>query len=121
MDEERTEAARTARQTSMQNPTELYTQSLRSPPVTIYLPIAPQAPTPTQPSTPSQPAFASGSGSPQRKRRRTSAGESTPEPLPRDDELHAFVGLVNTTYEVRAGEDGSGGPGTKQLVCKGCE
>lgn len=50
---------------------------------------------------------------------------ASPEPLPRDDMLHAFVRLVNTTYEIKStegaqNEEGLQG-GQKRLVCKMCE
>lgn len=48
----------------------------------------------------------------------------TPTGLGLNDELHAFVPLVNTTYEIRQSEsppDGGGGVARKQLVCRMCE
>ncbi|KAG8683467.1 hypothetical protein FRC08_014264 [Ceratobasidium sp. 394] len=110
MDEERTQAARAARQASM--PT---ISDAQSPYILSAV---------TQPSTPSQPMFPLGSVSPQRKRQRTSTGASTPEQLPRDHELHALVRLVNTAYDIRGGQNGTDGgdpqPVQRQLVCRAC-
>ncbi|KAG9101168.1 hypothetical protein FRC06_003304 [Ceratobasidium sp. 370] len=112
MDEERTQAARAARQASMPTISDAQSPYILS--------------TVTQPSTPSRPAFALGSVSPQRKRQRTSTRPSTPEQLPRDHELHALVRLVNTAYDIRGGQSGAGNGGDpqrapRQLVCKACQ
>jgi hypothetical protein len=126
MDVERTEAARVARQvngppTQAQPPTaSLAAQH----PTMIPLPTAPVT-LGSAPSTPSQPTFFAQSELPQRKRQRTSTEASAPEPLPRDDVLHAFIRLVNTTYEIRPIEgvpaDAASQGTQKQLVCKMCE
>lgn len=105
MDIERTEAARVSRQIT-QPPTP--TQPTH-PVQTVSVP--------SVPTTPSQSAFPL-TDVPQRKRQRTSTEASTPEPLPRDDMLHAFVRIVNTTYELKPNETNEG---HKQLVCKWCE
>ncbi|KAG8748525.1 hypothetical protein FRC10_003659 [Ceratobasidium sp. 414] len=113
MDEERTQAARAARQASIPIPPTV--SDAQSPYILSTV---------TQPSTPSQPVFALSSVSPQRKRQRTSTGLSTPEQLPRDHELHALVRLVNTAYDIRGGQAGTDGEdpqhAPRQLVCRAC-
>lgn len=118
MDIERTEAARTSRQVT-QPPTP------SQPTHQIQLPTGPMAP-PSAPATPSQPTFFAQSDIPQRKRQRTLTEASTPEPLPRDDILNAFIRIVQTMYEIGSGEDtpsGEAGAQTKskRLVCKLCK
>ncbi|KAG9124337.1 hypothetical protein FRC07_011996 [Ceratobasidium sp. 392] len=114
MDEERTQVAEASRRTSMQpTPT---VSDVQSPYILSNV---------TQPPTPSQPVFPLGSVSPRRKRQRTSIEPNIPEPLPRDDELHGLVKLVNITYVIRDGQSGAESgehpqSGSKQLVCKGC-
>jgi hypothetical protein len=105
MDIERTEAARAARQnTEPPTPTQPIDPT-QTPPVSSVPIVQPQA---TVPQT----------DAPQRKRQRTSTEASTPDPLPRDDMLHPFVRIVNTTYQLKA--DGVH-EGQRQIVCKWCE
>ncbi|KAG8690996.1 hypothetical protein FRC11_007570 [Ceratobasidium sp. 423] len=127
MDVERTEAARVARQNSSATPS-AQPQAVAPPqqrPPSIQPPDA-SRPVGVASSTPIQPTFfAQGVDSPQRKRQRTLTSGGTPEPLPRDDILHVYIRLVNTTYRIQPVEGTSNSENTpagqKQLVCKLCE
>ncbi|QRW05199.1 hypothetical protein RhiLY_04198 [Ceratobasidium sp. AG-Ba] len=105
MDRERTEAGKVIRQANNRTPS--IKSATTSPLISSCT---------SYPPTPSQSVFSFGSASPQRKRQRTSTDSATPEPLPRDDELYAFVRLIHTAYEIRSPQQGA-----KQLVCKACD